>query len=111
MFSLAPLLLIVISVAGLVFGEDAVRGELFAQLQGLMGEDAAKAVAGPARQRQQAGARASSATVVGVAVLLVGATTVFGELQDALDRIWRAPARDKAAASGRCCARACSRSA
>ena len=43
-FSLAPLLLIVVSVAGLVFGEEAVRGELFAQLQGLMGEDAAKAI-------------------------------------------------------------------
>ena len=39
-FSLAPLLLIVISVAGLVFGEDAVRGEVFAQLQGLLGTDA-----------------------------------------------------------------------
>ena len=45
-FSLAPLLLIVVSVAGLVFGEDAVRGELFAQLQGLMGADAAHAVQG-----------------------------------------------------------------
>ena len=43
-FSLAPLLLIVVSVAGLVFGEEAVRGELFAQLQGLMGADAAKAI-------------------------------------------------------------------
>ena len=43
-FSLAPLLLIVVSVAGLVFGEEAVRGELFNQLQGLMGSDAAKAV-------------------------------------------------------------------
>src|SRR5450631_882713 len=43
-FSLAPLLLIVVSVAGLVFGEEAVRGELFAQLQQLMGGDAAKAV-------------------------------------------------------------------
>ena len=43
-FSLAPLLLIVVSVAGLVFGEEAVRGELFTQLQGLMGADAAKAI-------------------------------------------------------------------
>ena len=43
-FSLAPLLLIVVSVAGLVFGEDAVRGELFAQLQQLMGKEAASAV-------------------------------------------------------------------
>ena len=45
-FSLAPLLLIVISIAGLVFGADAVRGEIFGQLRGLMGDDAAKAVEG-----------------------------------------------------------------
>jgi membrane protein len=94
-FSLAPLLLIVVSVAGLVFGEEAVRGELFGQLQGLMGKDAASAV-----QSLLASVSKPShgvvGTVVGVAVLLFGATTVFGELQDALDRIWRAPARVKA---------------
>jgi membrane protein len=93
-FSLAPLLLIVVSVAGLVFGEDAVRGELFAQLQGLMGADAAKAI-----QDLLASVNKPShgiiGTVVGIALLVFGATTVFGELQDALDRIWRAPARKK----------------
>ncbi len=60
-FSLAPLLLIVVSVAGLVFGEDAVRGELCAQLQGLMGSRCRGGGAGPARERQQAGRRAFSA--------------------------------------------------
>lgn len=93
-FSLAPMLLIVIAVAGLVFGQDAARGALFAQLSGMMGEDGAKAVQG-----LLAGVSTPSqgvvATVIGVAVLLFGATTVFGELQDALDRIWRAPAREK----------------
>jgi membrane protein len=43
-FSMAPLLLVVISIAGLVFGEDAVRGEVFGQLQSLLGAEAAKAV-------------------------------------------------------------------
>ena len=93
-FSLGPLLLIVISVAGLVFGQDAVRGELFGQLRGMMGAEAAKGVeallAGVSKPAQGA-----VATAIGIAVLLVGATTVFGELQDALDRIWRAPSRDK----------------
>ena len=93
-FSLAPLLLIVVSVAGLVFGEEAVRGELFGQLQGLMGHDAAQAV-----QSLLKGASKPShgiiGTIVGLAVLLFGATTVFAELQDDLDRIWRAPARAK----------------
>jgi membrane protein len=94
LFSLAPLLLIVVSVAGLVFGEDAVRGELFAQLQGLMGDDAAQAVQSLLASVHKP-VHGALGTVVGVALLLFGATTVFGELQDALDRIWRAPARAK----------------
>src|SRR5215203_4825767 len=93
-FSLAPLLLIVVSVAGLVFGEEAVRGELFAQLQGLMGADAAKAVQDLLGSVSKP-SHGIIGTVVGVALLIFGATTVFGELQDALDRIWRAPARQK----------------
>jgi len=93
-FSLAPLLLIVVSVAGLVFGEDAVRGELFTQLQGLMGADAAKAIQDLLASVNKPG-KGVAGTIVGVALLLFGATTVFGELQDALDRIWRAPAREK----------------
>ena len=93
-FSLAPLLLIVISIAGLVFGQDAARGEIFGQLRGMMGDDAAKAVEGLLASVNKP-AQGITATVIGVAVLLVGATSVFGELQDALDRIWRAPARNK----------------
>ena len=91
-FSLAPLLLIVISIAGLAFGEDAARGEIFGQLRGLMGDDAAKAIEGILASVNKP-AQSLTATMVGVAVLLIGATSVFGELQDALDRIWRAPAR------------------
>jgi membrane protein len=93
-FSLAPLLLIVISIAGLVFGEEAVRGELFGQLNGLLGEDAAKAVQSLLISVSEP-KEGILATVAGVGLLVIGATTVFGELQDALDRIWRAPARDK----------------
>ena len=93
-FSLAPLLLIVVSVAGLVFGEDAVRGALFSQLQGLMGEDAAKAVQGLLASVNKP-SKGILGTVAGIALLVFGATTVFGELQDSLDRIWRAPARKK----------------
>ena len=91
-FSLAPLLLIVIAVAGLVFGQDAARGALFEQLNGLMGADAAKAVEGILASSSKP-SEGIVATVIGVGVLLLGATTVFGELQDALDRIWRAPAK------------------
>ncbi len=92
MFSIAPLLLIVISVAGLLFGVDAARGEIMTQLQGLMGRQGAEAVQG-LLQSVSKPSEGITGTIVGGVLLLVGATTVFGELQDALDRIWRAPKR------------------
>jgi membrane protein len=91
-FSLAPLLVIVISVAGLIFGPDAVRGAISTEFTGLMGADAAKGI----QDLLSSVSKPSTGiigSVLGVVVLLIGATTVFGELQDALDRIWRAPAR------------------
>ena len=91
-FSIAPLLLIVISVAGLVFGEAAARGAIFEQLSGLMGQEGAMAVQGLLSSVNKP-AEGIVATVTGVALLVLGATTVFRELQDALDRIWRAPAQ------------------
>ena len=94
LFSLAPLLLIVIAVAGLAFGEQAARGEIAAQLSALMGPAGAEAVQSLLTSVRQP-AQSTAATVLGVGLLLLGATTVFGELQDALDRIWRVPARSR----------------
>ncbi|MDY0747568.1 YihY/virulence factor BrkB family protein [Paucibacter sp. R3-3] len=94
MFSIAPLLLIAISVAGLVFGRDAASAEVLSQLRGLMGDAGAMAVQSLLESASQP-AKSLAATVIGTGALLVGATSVFGELQDSLDRIWRAPARDK----------------
>jgi membrane protein len=91
LFSLAPLLLIVVSVAGLVFGEVAARGEIQNQLQALMGVRGASAVQDLLTSVDKP-AQGMAATLLGVLLLLVGATTVFGELQDSLDRIWRVPA-------------------
>jgi membrane protein len=93
LFSIAPLLLIVIAVAGFFFGADEVRGALFAQLGGLMGDEGAKAIEEMLETANRPREGLLS-TISGLAVLLVGATTVFGELQNSLDRIWRAPARD-----------------
>ncbi|WP_066270221.1 YihY/virulence factor BrkB family protein [Hydrogenophaga palleronii] len=90
LFSIAPLLLIVISVAGLLFGEDAARGEIMEQLSGLVGVDSARTLQSVLESLNQPSASAYG-TVVGVGVLLIGATTVFGELQNAMDRIWRSP--------------------
>ncbi|HEX7637028.1 MAG TPA: YihY/virulence factor BrkB family protein [Burkholderiaceae bacterium] len=91
-FSLAPLLLIAISVAGLVFGEDAARGAVVRQLQGLIGRAGAQVVEDLLRHAARP-AQGTLAALVGVAVLLVGATSVFSELQDDLDAIWKAPRR------------------
>jgi membrane protein len=95
MFSLAPLLLIVIAIAGLVFGEEAARGEVFGQIRGLLGNESAQAVEAVLASLHKP-AEGTASAVLGIVVLLIGATSVFGELQDALDRIWRAPARVRA---------------
>lgn len=94
MFSIAPLLLIVISIAGLVFGKEAARGEIYYQLQGMLGTQGALAVEGLLESASRP-ADSMLATVFGIVFLFIGATSVFAELQDALDRIWRAPARTK----------------
>jgi membrane protein len=95
LFSLAPLLLIVISLAGLVFGEQAARGEILGQLAGLVGTDSARTVESLLEGLNRPGAGVLG-TLVGLGALLVGATTVFAELQVDMDRIWRAPTRARA---------------
>jgi membrane protein len=92
LFSMAPLLLIAVSVAGLVFGAEAARGEILVQLQGLLGVAGALAVQ-QLLESVNRPAGGVAATLLGVVLMLIGATTVFAELQDALDRIWRAPTR------------------
>jgi membrane protein len=91
MFSIAPLLLIVSSIAGLVFGEGTARAQIFYQLQGMLGTSGALEVQGLLEStRKPTGSLL--AVVVGVVFLIIGSTAVFAELQDAFDRIWRAPA-------------------
>jgi membrane protein len=90
-FSLAPLLIIVIAVAGLVFGPEAARGEIVYQLRGLVGEGGAKAVEDLLASASQPDTSVF-ASALGLLTLFIGATSVFAELQSALDRIWRAPA-------------------
>jgi membrane protein len=87
LFSLAPLLIIAIGIAGMVFGEDAAQGRIMGEVQGMIGERGAAFL-----QEMLAASREPAhsviATVVGVAVLLFGATGVFGQLQDAMNTIW-----------------------
>jgi len=87
LFSMAPMLILVIAIAGAVFGEQAARGEIFGQLSGLIGSTGADAIQLllAAAHKNQSG---PVAALIAVAVLLVGATTVFSELKDSLDEIW-----------------------
>jgi membrane protein len=90
LFSLAPLLIISISVAGAVFGEDAARGEIIEQMRGLVGDEPAAAIEGMLRDAARPGAGVWAA-LAGFATLLFGATTAFAELKQSLDQIWGAP--------------------
>ena len=91
LFSLAPLLIIVIAVAGMVFEQEAAQGAIVSQLSGIMGADGAAAIEGMLKAAREP-TKGVLATIIGIALLLVGATAIFAELQSALDRIWRVPA-------------------
>jgi membrane protein len=91
-FSLAPLLVISIGIAGMVLGEEAAQGTIVAQLQGLVGVDGARLIEHMILASRQP-AHSITATSLGIAVLLFGATGVFGQLQDALDTIWHVKPR------------------
>jgi membrane protein len=100
LFSLAPLLLTAMALGGWLFGREVANGEVVAQLRGLMGEAGAQAV-----QAMLSAARDPADSVpmalLGVALTLLGAATVFGELQSTLDRIWQVPHRGGAGALAR----------
>lgn len=99
LFSMAPILILVIAIAGAVFGEQAAQGEIFAQLQSLVGPNGAQAI-----QTLVAGARNAKegqfATLIATLFLLVGATTAFAELKDSLDEIWHVPPARKSGVMG-----------
>jgi len=91
MLSLAPLLVIITAVAGLVFGPDAAEGRLTDEMAGLVGPAGAEVVRTLLASSYLESGSGVLATVLGVLMLLFGATGVFAELQDALNMIWQVP--------------------
>lgn len=88
LFSVAPILIVAIAIAGLAFGPEAVRGEIVSQIDGLVGREGAQAV----QAMLEGAARPSSsipATIIGIITFFLGATGAFLELQADLDAIWR----------------------
>jgi membrane protein len=90
LFSLAPILVLVIAIAGFFYGNDAAQGQLLEELRSLVGKQGAETI-----QAILAGARNKEsgklATLIATALLLVGATSAFAELKDSLDEIWDVP--------------------
>lgn len=93
-FSLAPMFVIIIFVAGLVLGQEAAQGQIEAQLTAFIGADAASQIQDMIKNAaiQDKG---GMALVIGIIVLLIGATTVFGEIQDSINQIWGLKANPK----------------
>lgn len=86
-FSLAPVLIIIISLCGVLFGKEAIQGHVYGQIKGLVGADAAAQVQDTIKNIHLTG-HSWYATVVSIVVLLIGATGIFGEVQDSLNKIW-----------------------
>lgn len=93
-FSLAPMLIIVIAIAGFFFGQNTAQGEIIQQLRDLVGDTGAIAIEGLLKSVSEPSKGIVAATI-GTLTLMIGATAVFGELQSALDRIWKVPAEAK----------------
>src|SRR5262245_47669699 len=91
-FSLAPLLVLAIGIGGLVFDHDVARDAILREIQRTIGEPAASALAAMI-QNVQSNGHSIWATVVGVTTLLIGASGVFGELQDSLNTVWKVKPR------------------
>ena len=86
-FSLGPLLIVIIFLCSFFFGREAVEGSVYAQIQGFIGADAAKQIQEIIKNAAISG-KGGMAAIIGVITLLVGATTVFGEIQDSINGIW-----------------------
>ena len=87
-FSMAPLLILAIAIAGLLLGHEAAQGKIVEQIRGLVGQQSATAIQSMIEARQHP-AKGIFASVIGVVALLAGATGVLSELKSALNTIWR----------------------
>ena len=93
-FSITPLLVIAIAIAGAVFGQDTAKGEILAQVNDLVGEKGAQAIEMTLDNVNQPQLK-SAASIISIIVLLIGASGVFAQLQDALNTVWNVKAKPK----------------
>lgn len=93
-FSLSPLIIIVISSASLIYSQDAIENKLFSQINNLVGHDAAVQIQSFVANASLSG-KSSFALAIGIVVLIIGATAVFTEIQDSINLIWKVKAVPK----------------
>jgi membrane protein len=93
-FSIAPLLVITMAIAGFFFGTEAAQGQIYGQAQSFLGAEGATALQGMVQSASKP-AQGIFATIISGLLMLMGASGVFAELQGAMDRIWRAPVEEK----------------
>ena len=93
-FSLGPLLIVIIFLCTLFLGREAVEGSIYMQIQGFVGNDAAKQIEDIIKNASVAG-KGSLAATIGIITLLIGATSIFGEIQDSINDIWGLKAKAK----------------
>ena len=86
-FSIAPLLVIISTLSGIFFGKEAINGEVYKQLKGLVGSAAAIQIQDIIKNIHLTGNN-FFASVISIVILLIGATSIFGEVQDSLNKIW-----------------------
>ena len=91
-FSITPLLVIAIAIAGAVFGQEAAKGEIVSQINGLVGDQGAKAIEVALANADQPNI-SGAASLISIAILLLGASGVFAQLQEALNTIWNIKAK------------------
>jgi membrane protein len=96
LFSIAPILVIAMAVAGSVFGPNAAETRVLGEMRELLGDAGANAVQGLLASAHQSGVKGIAAAI-GIVTLMVGATSVFGELQKTLDYIWKSPKKTSVA--------------
>lgn len=94
-FSIAPILTIIISIFARVFGRDAVQNQVFGQINGLVGNEAAKQIQDMIIHTNKTG-NTFLASVISIVVLVITATAIFGEIQDSINSIWGLKSKPKA---------------
>jgi membrane protein len=93
-FSLGPLMIVIISVCGIFLGKDAIEGKVYSTLAGFVGSDTATQLQEIIKNANLSG-KSEVAVIVGIVSLLIGATSIFGEIQDSINTIWGVKSKPK----------------